>query len=225
MENLSIAVIDSGVNLRHPHIVAPTEGVLIDGAPHESFEDAIGHGTAVMAAIQEKAPFARYFAVKLFGNSLRASHLQLMKAIEWAIENRVNIVNLSLGTPNMDQRKTMQTLVERAENADVILVAARNGGPNLPVLPGSLDGVIGVDVDWNLSREQYRVADGVFFASGYPRSAPGVPPSHNLNGISFAVANMTAFVANACRNLPVRNFESVRQVLISETSLRTSRDK
>ena len=38
----------------------------------------------------------------------------------------------------------------------------------------------------------------VYVASGYPRSLPGVPRERNLHGISFAVANMTGFVARAC---------------------------
>jgi len=38
----------------------------------------------------------------------------------------------------------------------------------------------------------------MFRASGYPRPVPGVPPARNLHGISFAVANMTGFVARAC---------------------------
>jgi subtilisin family serine protease len=215
---LKIAVVDSGVNIKHPHICALTHGVLLEGASHASFEDTVGHGTAVMAAIQEKAPCAEYFAVKLFGNSLRASSLQLMQAIEWAIEARVAIVNLSLGTPNFDYRGSMEELVKRAHQAGVLLVAARNASPSTPVLPGSLEGVIGVDVDWTLSRDRFRVADGVFFAAGFPRSLPGVPPSRNLNGVSFAVANMTAFVARACQALPARDFASVYAALVAEAS-------
>ena len=38
-----------------------------------SFVDVIGHGTAVMAAIQEKAPDAEYFAVRVFHSSLRTT--------------------------------------------------------------------------------------------------------------------------------------------------------
>jgi subtilisin family serine protease len=218
-QGLTIAVIDSGVNIKHPHICAPTQGVLLDGASHESFEDTVGHGTAVMAAIQEKAPYAEYFAVKLFGNSLRASSTQLMQAIEWAIQTRVAIVNLSLGTPNFDYRQAMQELVNRANEAGVLLVAARNAGPQTPVLPGSLDGVIGVDVDWTLPRDQFRVADGVFFASGFPRSLPGVPPTRYLNGVCFAVANMSAFVARVCQSMPARDVESVRNALVAEAAV------
>jgi subtilisin family serine protease len=220
-QGLTIAVIDSGVNIKHPHIYARTHGILLDGIGHESFEDTVGHGTAVMAAIQENAPGAEYFAVKLFGNSLRASSTQLMQAIEWAIQTRVAIVNLSLGTPNFDYRQPMRELVNRAQDAGVILVAARNARPSTPVLPGSLEGVIGVDVDWTLPRDRFRVEGDVFFASGFPRSLPGVPPTRNLNGVSFAVANMTAFVARVCQELPVRDFASVREALLSDASLRS----
>jgi subtilisin family serine protease len=218
-QGLKIAVIDSGVNIKHPHICAVTHGILINGVDHESFEDTVGHGTAVMAAIQENAPGAEYFAVKLFGNSLRASSVQLMQAIEWAIEARVAIVNLSLGTPNLDHRRSMEAIVKRAQEAGVLLVAARNAGPSMPVLPGSLEGVIGVDVDWTLPRDRFRVADGVFFASGFPRSLPGVPPARNLNGVSFAVANMTAFVARVCQPLAARDFASVHAALMAEASV------
>jgi subtilisin family serine protease len=218
-QGLKIAVIDSGVNIKHPHICAVTHGILIDGVSHESFEDTVGHGTAVMAAIQEKVPGAEYFAVKLFGNSLRASSVQLMQAIEWAIEARVAIVNLSLGTPNLDHRRSMEAIVKRAQEAGVLLVAARNAGPSMPVLPGCLEGVIGVDVDWALPRDRFRVADGVFFASGFPRSLPGVPPTRNLNGVSFAVANMTAFVARVCQPPAARDFASVHRALLAEASI------
>src|ERR1700675_4251464 len=90
---LKIAVIDSGVNLRHPHICAPTHRVVIDPeAEDRSEDDPVGHGTAVTAAIQEKAPDAEYYALKLFGASLRATSDRLIAAIEWTIENRMDIV-------------------------------------------------------------------------------------------------------------------------------------
>jgi hypothetical protein len=216
---LRIAVIDTGVNVYHPHICAKTRGVVPGGEVCESFDDSLGHGTAVMAAIQEKAPSAEYTAVKLFSNSLRSTNSRLMQALAWTIENRFDIVNLSLGTTNLDCRTRLQAFVDCAAAVGMILVSARRAGDQ-PVLPGILPGVIGVDVDWNLPRDRYRLEENngapYFFASGFPRPLPGMIPARNLNGISFAVANMTGFVARACESLSDRSPEAVREALAAE---------
>jgi hypothetical protein len=165
-----------------------------------------------MAAIQDKAPGAEYFAVKLFGPDLRASSIQLLQALEWSIEQRMDIVNLSLGTPNLEYRAAFESLVAEAVRRGVILVAPRHAGGR-PVLPGTVEGVIGVDLDWSLPRDSYRTDRNCVWVSGYPRPLPGMPQERNLRGISFAVANATGFVARACERLEVRRIELVRQVL------------
>jgi subtilisin family serine protease len=218
-KNIRIAVIDSGVNLRHPHIHASTEGVAL-WADEPDTEDRIGHGTAVTAAIQEKAPGAHYCAVKLFGPSLRTRAGRLLEAIEWTLDNQIDIVNLSLGTTNPAYKDDLEALMSRLTDAGVLVVSARTAGDR-PALPGSLPGVIGVEADWEISRNRYRIQDEngayIFWASGYPRSLPGVPPSRNLQGISFAVANMTGFVACALEGTTVRSFPEVCALLAAES--------
>ena len=124
-------MIDSGVHAGHPHISAVAGGVSIgpDGVVEEdSYVDRLGHGTAVMAAIQEKAAQAEYFAVRVFHGSLRASATALLRAIEWSIERRMDIVNLSLGTLNADHAEQFRRMVERALAAGVFLVSATRDG-------------------------------------------------------------------------------------------------
>jgi subtilisin family serine protease len=195
-----VAVIDTGVNPRHPHISGIAGGVSIFGPEEieeDSFLDTLGHGTAVMAAIQEKAPDAIYFAVKLFHRSLRASAPSLIAALEWALAKPVDVVNLSLGTVNFEYESRLRDLVKSASARGTILVSAREAADGRSCLPGSLAGVIGVGLDWDCPRSRYRVVESVYYASGYPRSLPGLPRERNLNGISFAVANMTGFVVRA----------------------------
>jgi subtilisin family serine protease len=219
---VKVAVVDSGVHVAHPHISAVAGGVSIgpDGAiEQDSYVDRIGHGTAVMAAIQEKAPQAEYFAVKVFHSALRASAYALLRGIEWSIEQRIDIVNLSLGTLNGDYVERFRLVIEQSLAAGVLLVSARemNGQP---CFPGCLPGVLGVSLDESCDRDRYRVhetAEGVvFLASGYPRPAPGIPRERNLQGISFAVANMSGFAARALAALEERSTEALRQVLIRE---------
>src|SRR5438067_1853421 len=152
-----IAVIDSGVNARHPHISGLAGGVsVLPGSIEEgSCSDMLGHGTAVMAAIQEKAPKAQYFAVKVFHSSLRTSTECLLKAIEWAIEQRVDIINLSLGTRNLEHMPRFKTVIAQAAQSKVWLVAARDADSDR-CLPGCLPGVFGVGLDWDTPRNVYR---------------------------------------------------------------------
>jgi len=218
---LKIAVIDSGVNLRHPHITASTCGVNLgfSGTDGDLTDDKFGHGTAVTAAIQEKAPGAEYYALRIFGDSLRTTAPRVIEAIEWSIDQGMDLVNLSLGTPNLEYREAMQSLVTRAAAAGVVLIAARTARQDV-VLPGILEGVIGVDLDWSLPRDRYWIEDGGgytrFLAPGFPRPLPGRPPERNVYGISFAVANMTGFVARACEGLRGRSTEVIRQIMMAE---------
>lgn len=165
-----------------------------------------------MAAIQEKAPEAEYFAVRVFRSELRTSAEILCRAIEWCINQRIDVINLSLGTVNPVHAEKFLSLVSRSG----IVVSAREM-EGRPAFPGSLPGVIGVGVDWKLPRESYACHNGTdFLASGYPRPIPGVPQERNLSGISFAVANMTGFVAGVCEGLDDHTCDTVRSQLIAQ---------
>ena len=84
-------------------------------------------------------------------------------------------------------------------------------------LPGAIPGVLAVQLDWDCPRDEYRVieADGrrVVAASGYPRDIPGVPRERNLKGLSFAVANVTGFVARALEAKPGATLDEVLDTL------------
>jgi subtilisin family serine protease len=70
---VKIAIIDSGVNPAHPHVVSVAGGIRIsinEAKSSTDYLDYIGHGTAVAAAIREKAPEAELYAVKVFDRVL-----------------------------------------------------------------------------------------------------------------------------------------------------------
>ena len=203
-KGVRIAVIDSGVHAAHPHVGGVSRAIAI-GREDAHGEDVLGHGTAVLAAIKEKAPDAEYLAVRVYYESLRTSMRVLAEAIRWSLAERVDIINLSLGTTNQAHRDAMAELVaEAAEQGTLLVSAAETDGT--PALPGCMQGVLGVQVDWECPRTAFRCeasAAGLkWYASGYPRPLPGVPPRRNLYGVSFAVASMSGFAARACEALP-----------------------
>lgn len=205
-ERVGVAVIDSGANVPHPHLPRVAGGVRIDlrGGVSDDWVDRLGHGTAVASAIHEKAPDADIWAVRVFDDALATSVATLVRAIDWASERGVRLVNLSLGTPNDFRSAELEPAVQRAMERGTLIVSARELDGRL-MYPGCMEGVLGAVLDWGQPRETVRVLDGGrggVAASGYPRPIPGVPPQRNLNGISFAVANVTGVLARALARAP-----------------------
>jgi hypothetical protein len=188
------------VQADHPHIDAARIlrgiAVLADTTliPDDAI-DRLGHGTAVTAAIQEKAPDADILPIRVFHDALKTSARALAAAIHHSLDAKADIINLSLGTTNLAHRALFAEVVSRATTQGALIVAAREAN-DVPCWPGALDGVLGVGLDWTVPRATWRVADGVVYASGHPRPIPGVPQRHNLYGISFATAQASGFAAS-----------------------------
>jgi len=220
-----VAIIDSGVHAAHPHVGGLAGGVTIrsDGSTDAEFVDRLGHGTAVAAAVHEKAPDAELFIIKIFDRSLATDVPTLVKAIDEAARWGANLINLSLGTTSSERENDLARAVQRARIGGAFIVSAARDG-DVVWLPGSLDDVVPVRLDWSCERGAYRLVSengrSCIAASGYPRDIPGVPRERNIRGVSFAVANATGFAAraleaNACRTLTdlFAAFESAFSVL------------
>jgi len=197
---MRIAVVDSGIHSGHPHVGAVAHGIhiLSDGTTDDDWSDRLGHGTAVAAAIREKAASAELIAVRVFDRTLATNAAVLARAIEWSAEQGASLINLSLGTPNLEHRALLESAVAGARKRGATVVSAARHN-DVDWLPGSLAGVVGVLLDWDCPRDEIRLqatGDGrqVYAASGFPRPIPGVPPERNLKGISFAVANVTGIL-------------------------------
>ena len=201
---MKIAIIDSGIHSGHPHVGGIAGGVEVKaGGEGSDIVDRLGHGTAVAGAIREKVPDAELYAVKVFDRRLAANIGAILRALAWCQEHGMDIVNLSLGTENQDHR---QAFID-ALGSDLLVVSAAG------LLPGVLPGVLAVAPDPECPRSMFRYRDGVFLASPYPRPIPGVPVTANLQGVSFAVANMTGFVARTLLSVPRAE---LREALIAE---------
>jgi hypothetical protein len=189
---MKIAIIDSGVHADHPHVAGIAGGVAIVG---DDLLDRLGHGTAVAGAIRENAPDAKIYAVKVFDRRLSTTSDNVIRALQWCVENEMDVVNLSIGLKN-----------------------GVGQVPDLPLVvtvPDSVPQAILVLPDENCPRDRFYYRDGIFYASPYPRPIPGIPPQRNLNGASFAVANMTGFVARALAKSPR---QAIRSALIAKAA-------
>jgi subtilisin family serine protease len=135
---VKVAIIDSGVDNIHsavagavrgwvePHL--DEEGVLCyREGPHE---DLFGHGTACAGVIHRIAPEAELYSVRVLGSSLSGRPLLFAAGLRWAIDNGMQVVNLSLGTTSRDHFELFHDLVDEAYFRGCVLVTAAN---NMPV--------------------------------------------------------------------------------------------
>ena len=152
-------MIDSGVHASHPHIGGVAGGIGIDehGIAHDDYVDRLGHGTAVTAAIREKAPDAEIFAIKVFDRELAATGDGAGRRLRVRARRcTAQIVNLSLGTQNADHEPALADVVERLRESGAIVIAAGEQG-GIRWLPGSLAGRVGRTLDWTVPRDSCRL--------------------------------------------------------------------
>ena len=201
IRRIRIGIIDSGVHAAHPHVGNIAGGVTIaNAAPDPTpYVDHLGHGTAIAALIYSRAPQAELFAVKIFHRALATNLADVLGAIDWCLLNNMDLINLSLGTTNQDHRSAFEQAVRKITAAGTGMVSAFEMD-GAEALPGSLSGVVAVAAEPSKPPGQHDAqiirGKAVITACPYPREIPGVPRDKNLHGVSFAVAHVTATLAN-----------------------------
>lgn len=209
-----VAVVDSGIHAAHPHVGRISGGTA-------DCVDRIGHGTAVAAAIRERAPDAELYAVKIFDHTLTTSIERLERGIRWAVEAGARVVNLSLGTTRAEHADRLGAVVEYAIRNGTIVVAAEQS-EGVSCWPGRLPSVVPVGLDWRCPRDRYRAHRTEhrcrFDASGYARPIPHVPLESNLKGVSFAVAAVSGFVARMLEAHGSADLDAVAKLLETDAS-------
>jgi len=125
-KGVRIAVIDSGVHAEHPHVRGVAGGMAIreDGSILDEYVDRLGHGTAVTAAIREKAPDAEIFAIKVFWRALATDITTLVRAIDEAAE-----VADAAGSKSFVGPSTAPAGTTRANTSSHAATTARNRCP------------------------------------------------------------------------------------------------
>jgi subtilisin len=144
-----VAVIDSGIDAEHPAVgrvegyAEPVEtgsGFALDTSVHQ---DLYGHGTACAGIIRAAAPDCLLYSVRALKSQLTGGAPAFLAALRWAIENRMQVCNLSLGTTKREYFAALHELVDRACHSNVMLVAAANNVP-VPSFPSIYASVISV---------------------------------------------------------------------------------
>ncbi|WP_163527432.1 S8 family serine peptidase [Halobacillus ihumii] len=142
-EGVKVGVIDTGIDYTHPDLTASYRGgfdvVDFDQDPMETMGGfgATMHGTHVAGIIAANgdmkgvAPEAELYAYRALGPGGTGSSVQVIAAIEQAVEDGMDVINLSLGnTVNGPDWPTTKAVNKAVELGTTVVVAAGNAGPD-----------------------------------------------------------------------------------------------
>jgi len=150
---VKVAVIDSGIEGDHP-MVGPLNGNIViehDLTVEEEYRivddaeprDVFGHGTACAGIIRRVAPECEMYSVRVLGSMLTGKGSVFAGGLKWALENGMQVINLSLSTKKRDFFGMFHELTDEAYFKNVMLVSAINNVP-APSYPSQYSSVFSV---------------------------------------------------------------------------------
>lgn len=224
---VTVAVVDSGVDYRHPQLRVSK---VIDET-HTGHHDCVGHGTAVTGIIGARyvsgvpfhgvAPDARLVVVKQ-SNKKEGDIAKLVDSINDAIDAKADVINVSV---RASDHPALKAAVDRALANDIVVVAAAGNvtGPDdedVPAYPASYEGVLSVGgaapdgrrVDSsNAATPVEVIAPGIDLTAPWP----GLSYRRGLEGTSYAAPYVAGTAALVRARFPHLNQEQVRRRIIA----------
>ena len=220
---IKVAVVDSGIVPDHPKVGPVAGGVGLAMGPDgtirygDDHADCAGHGTACAGIIRRKASEAELYSVRIFDESLQADSRLLIAAIEWALDQGMDLINLSLGTTEVTYRDALEQDL------------SAGGRPRRPIGSRRARSKAGRAIQhiclkssaW--ARARCGASISITIAKERPLSALPrgdaqrlcwlEPPEIMTAGTSFAAPHITGLVALIREAHPKADLEQVRQFL------------
>ncbi len=161
-DNVKVGIVDTGIDLNHPDLAANIKGGFNALRKNKTANDDNGHGTHVAGIIAAAkngfgvvgmVPDADLYAIKVLNSNGNGYVSDIVKGIDWAIKNKMNILNMSFGTVNNSQ--SLHDIIIQASNAGIILVAAAGnnygGACEYPAIYPEVVSVGAIDKNGNIA--------------------------------------------------------------------------
>lgn len=148
---VKIAIIDTGISKKHLDLIVSGGINLVGTSSNRKWEDDNGHGTHVAGIIAARnntigvigvATDAELYAVKVLDSYGSGSISDAIEGIDWAVQNNMDIISMSLGTDTYSQ--AFADASANAYNSSILLVAAAGNSRDDVQYPAKFDSVIAV---------------------------------------------------------------------------------
>ena len=145
-----VGIIDSGLENAHPslrgRVVENVTVEMTDEGPTvvpDGEVDMFGHGTACGDIILSLAPEVELVSIRVLGADLRGKGTAFAAGLEWAIEQGIQVCNLSLSSKSESLYPVFHDLADRAYFQSIALISAANNVP-APSYPSLFSSVFSV---------------------------------------------------------------------------------
>ncbi|AEF92982.1 Subtilisin [Desulfotomaculum nigrificans CO-1-SRB] len=226
--HIKVAVVDTGIDGNHPDIQANLKGGINFVNPGTSYFDDNGHGTHVagtIAAVDNGsgiigvAPEASLYAVKVLDHRGDGNVLNVIYALQWCLQNKIDIVNMSFGTDSYSRALEEAVKTARRNGLLMVTAAGNDSGPNTVDYPAVFHETISA-----------AAVDGRGQLAGFSSSGPEVDllaPGANiistyrwgtytrLNGSSMAAAHISGAAALVKAKYPEEDVDLLHRRLVS----------
>ncbi len=209
-ENMRIAIIDSGIFLKHPKLQGVSfEGVSLNKQGDkikvtDDIEDVVGHGTAVTGILVKSGIEAQYFILKVFLNeSMTVDPDVIISALQYIYDHvPCEFILMSLGATVMENPKQLEQICESLNNRGTQIVSAFDNFGCLSY-PACLQSVLGVESANHLKKStNFEIIDGdgvidIRAKGGLQRVYWANPLYRLVTGNSFAAAHALPHIVAA----------------------------
>jgi subtilisin len=145
-----VGIIDSGLENAHPmlrgRVVENVTVEMTDDGPRvvpDGPLDLYGHATACGAIILSLAPEVELVSIRVLGADLRGKGTAFAAGLEWAIQQGLEVCNLSLSSKSESLYPVFHDLADQAYFKSMALVSAANNVP-APSYPSLFSSVFSV---------------------------------------------------------------------------------
>ncbi len=226
--DVTVAVIDSGIDVSHPELAGVISGTF-DAL--NSNEGPHPHGTSIAgviaahARLMGTAPSARLLAIRAFGaqkSGAESNTFVILKSLNYALSKNAQIINMSFAGPHDPAME--RGLAAVAAKGVVLVAAAGNAGAKSPPLyPAADRNVIAVSATDQSDRLFAQSNRGSYVAI----AAPGVdilsPAPDSKYQMSSGTSLSAAFVSGVAALMIARN-PGISAADIRTTLASTARD-
>ncbi|WP_329499217.1 S8 family peptidase [Kitasatospora herbaricolor] len=217
-----VCVVDSGIERDHP-LVGRVDGSYVvlkdeDGIRVEptGTGDTCGHGTACGGIVRRTAPDCELYSVRVLGERFSGTGEVLLAGLRWAVEQRFDVINLSLSTTRAQFTDALRTLADEAFFGRSVIVASAHNTP-VESFPWRFSSVLSVgshqeeDPDLFLYNPNPPVE---FFAPGQNVTVPWLGGrTIRTTGNSFATPYMAGMAARVLSKHPRMTAFQLKSVL------------